>query len=409
MATATKSARARHTLTDAACRTAKAVDRPRKLSDGGSLYLLVKPDGSKGWRFKFYHRGRERLMSLGTYPAVALAEARKRRDAARSVVEAGRDPVRERRAAKVALAGSTFRDVAADYLALREKDDTALTTMTKLRWYLEALKPLHNLSVLEIATPDVVRVCKAIEGDDTREKAHRAAAFASQVFRYAANAGVITDGRNPAATVRDVLVPVKSQSHAAVTEPKAVGRLLDAIRHYDGTPVVCYAMRLSAYLFPRPGELRAADWSEFDLAGATWIVPAARMKTKAPHTVPLPRQAVALLTELRAITGPAGYAFTGTQKAKPLSENAGTVALRRMGYSGDAMTWHGFRAMASTLLRERLGYENDIIEAQLSHQLENRVRAAYDRAEYLEQRRAMMQAYADYLDRLALEAQSWLQ
>lgn len=408
-------ARKRHnvSLTDSKIKNTKPdPDRQIKLADNGGLYLLIKPNGSRGWRWKYYLAGREKCMSFGVYPAVSLKEARKLRDAAREELQAGTDPVALRRAAKAqkqAEMVKTFKTVADEYLQLRAAA-TSTGTQDKQKWLLSLLKPLHKRPVTDITTPQVVAAVKAIETGIQKknkmaatagvEAAHRSASLARQVFSYANNAGIVTDGRNPAATVQKVLLPVNGKNHAALTDPPAIGHLLDAIENYDGGPVVQHALKIAPYIFVRPGEQRHAQWAWVDFKNKVMRIPGDFMKMGIDHVVPLAPQVVKLLTALREVTGDGPYIFPGKQRSRPMSENALTVALRAMGFTGEQMTWHGFRTIASTRLNE-LGYAPDLIEAQLAHKLPGgKVRDAYNRAKYLDQRRAMMTAYANHLDEL---------
>lgn len=371
--------------------------RQYKVYDERGLYLLVTP-GGRWWRFKYRLGGREKGISLGTYPDVSLKRAREKRDEARRLVADGLDPSDQRRAAKDAQA-DTFKAIAEEWLPKQHFSDK---TLEKARWTFDDLiyPYIGGRPVRQITAPEVLDLVRRLEARGKHETAHRTKQRIGQVLRYAIATGRAE--RDVTADLRGALTPIKVTNHAAVTEPASVGELLRAIDTYSGQPAVEYALRLAPLLFVRPGELRAARWEELRLEGdePEWRIPAERMKMGEYHVVPLARQAVALLRDLKPITGPNGMVFPNLRDPnRPLSEVALTAALRRMGYSGDQMTWHGFRTIASTLLNEQ-GWHPDLIELQLAHQERNKVRAAYNRAQRLEERRKMMQAWADYLDQL---------
>ncbi len=386
-------------LTDTKIRRSTPGPRPIRLSDGAGLYLLVQPDGAKWWRFNYESPTGRKTLSFGVYPTVTLAKARERREAARALVAEGRDPGRERQAAKQAARPETFAEVARDWLAQQEAV-LAPVTHAKAKWILDTLvgpwlgaRPIH-----EIGPPDVLAVLKRIEARGKHETAHRAKQRISQVFRYAIGTG--RAHRDPTPDLRGALTPTKATPRAAVTTPERVGELLRAIDGYEGTFVVASALKLAPLVFVRPGELRAAEWTELDLDQAEWRLPAERMKMRVPHLVPLSAQAVAILRDLQPLTGSGRYVFPSTRTSRrPMSEVTINAALRRLGYGKNDHVGHGFRAMASTLLNE-MGWQPDVIERQLAHAPRNRVRASYNRAQYLAERRRMMQAWADYLDAL---------
>ncbi len=380
--------------------------KPGKLADGGGLFLLTKEGGSRLWRMKYRVGGKEKLLSFGAYPEVTLAEARKRRDEARAVIRNGGDPAAIKRAQKVAAkvgAESSFRAIAAEWLA-KQKAKMAPATYSKAQWTLEKLVGpwLGARPIAEIEAPEVLQVLRRIESRGAHETAHRTMQRCGQVFRYA-----IATGRasaDPTASLRGALAPVKVTSRAAITDAGKVGELLRAIDGYSGQLTTRCALRLAPLLFVRPGELRAMQWAELDLDAALWRIPAGRMKMREAHTVPLSDQAVAILRELYPLTGRGRYCFPSLQTAdRPMSENTVNAALRRLGFDKDTMTGHGFRAMASTRLNE-LGWAPDVIERQLAHAERNKVRAAYNRAQYMAERVRMMQAWADYLDGLRVGA-----
>jgi integrase len=369
--------------------------------DGGGLFLHVNAVG-RYWRMKYRHAGKEKLLSFGVYPEVGLSEARKRRDTARTILRAGGDPgavKRERKVADKVSAANTFDAIAFEWLK-QQKPRMAAATLAKAKWTLDDLVSpwIGDRPIAEIDAPEILRVLRRIEERGAHETAHRTKQRCGQIFRYA-----IATGRakhDPTGDLRGALAPVVSKSRAAITDPDKVGELLRAIDGYGGGLVARSALKLAPLVFVRPGELRHAEWAEFDLEGAVWRIPAGKMKMREEHIVPLPPQAVAILRELFPLTGRGDYVFPGERStSRPMSENTVNAALRRMGFDKDTMTGHGFRALASTRLNE-MGWAPDVIERQLAHAERNKVRAAYNRAQYLGERRKMMTTWADYLDAL---------
>lgn len=389
-------------LTATAVKNAGPGDKPVKLFDGGGLYLLLNPNGSRWWRFKYRYAGKEKLLSFGTYPDVSLKDARDRRDEARRQLAAGIDPGQHRKAQKAALADraeNSFEIVAREWYA-KYSPNWAHGHSDKIIRRLERdIFPwVGGRPIADVAAPELLSVLRRIESRGAIETAHRAMQNCGQVFRYAVATG--RAGRDPSGDLRGALTPVKERHHASITDPKAVGELLRTIDGYRGSFVTKCALRLAPLLFVRPGELRKAQWAEFDLRGTEWRIPPERMKTREQHIVPLSKQAVAILRELEALTGQKLYVFPGARtNGRSMSENTVNAALRRLGYARDEMTGHGFRSMASTLLNEQ-GWHRDAIERQLAHAERNAVRAAYNYAEHLPERRKMMQAWADYLEAL---------
>jgi len=386
-------------LTDAKIRQTAPSAAPIRLSDGDGLYLLVQPDGAKWWRFAYAIHGRRNTLSFGVYPETSLKLARGKRSAARTLLAAGTDPSVERKADKARAKAETFGDVAREWLD-GQRPTLAPATYDKARWMLFDLAGpwLGTRPMRAIEPPEVLAVLRRIEHTGRRETAHRVRQRISQVFRYAIATGRAT--RDPVPDLRGALAPVVSTHRAAVTAPGDVRDLLRACDAFSGSFIVACALRLAPLVFARPGELRRAEWAEVDLDAAEWRLPAEKMKMRAPHLVPLSRQAVAVLRDLQPLTGAGRYVFPSLRTAtRPMSENTINAALRRLGYDGTAHVGHGFRAMASTLLNE-LGWAPDVIERQLAHAPRNKVRAAYNRAQYLPERRRMMQAWADYLDGL---------
>lgn len=385
-------------LTEVEIRSAKAAEKPLKLFDGGGLFLLVNPNGSRWWRLKYRHHGKERGISLGVYPEVSLKQARARRDEARRLVADGVDPSSERKAEKVSQ-GETFGKIAEEWLALQAKT-LAAVTYNKARWMLTdfVYPKLGSRPITEITPPELLAVLRAIESRGTHETAHRTKQRVGQIYRYAIATGRAE--RDISADLRGALAPAVVKNHAAITEPLAIGQLLRAIDGYTGQPATHAALKLAPLVFVRPGELRQAEWSEINLDAGEWRIPAERMKMRELHVVPLSKQAVAILSELLPLTGRGRFVFPSLRSnERPMSENTINAALRRLGYANEEMTGHGFRVMASTCLNEQ-GWHPDLIELQLAHAERNKVRAAYNRATRLAERRKMMQTWADYLETL---------
>ena len=385
-------------LSDAKIRTLRPKEKAYKVYDDRGLYMVVNPNGSRWWRFKYKYDGKERGISLGVYPDVTLAYAREQLQEARQLLARGIDPSAQRRTVKIARA-DTFKVIAEEWLEM-QAERLAPITMTKARWILRSFiyPRLGSRPIAAISAPEVLTVLRPIESRGMNETAHRALQRCGQIFRYAIATGRAT--RDITSDLRGALAPVVVENRAAITEPAKIGALLRAIDDYIGHPTTLIALKLSPLVFLRPSELRAAEWSEIDLQAAEWRVPAARMKMRERHIVPLASQAVALLRELRSVTGEGRYLFPSLRTAdRPMSVNTVNAALRRLGYASDEMTGHGFRAMAYTCLNE-LGWHPDVIELQMAHAERNKVRAAYNRAERLAERGKMMQAWADYLDGL---------
>jgi len=373
-----------------------------RLWDGRGMYLEISPKGGKWWRFKYWFDGRERRMSLGVYPDVSLADAREKREEARRKVAAGVDPSELRKAEAVALIESTentFEAVAREWFGLFSKQWVAAhADKIMRRLELNVFPWIGARPVKAITAPELLAVLRRVESRGANETAHRALQVCGRVFRFAVATGRAE--RDPSRDLSGALAPTKEKHLASITDPEGVGALLRTIDAYSGSWITRCALRLAPLVFVRPGELRAAQWSEFDFEKAEWRIPATRMKMRVQHVVPLSTQAVAVLRDLQPLTGRFAFAFPGVRsRFRPMSENTITAALRRMGYSGQDMTGHGFRSMASTLLNEQ-GWNRDAIERQLSHGERDAVRAAYNYAQHLPERRKMMQAWADYLDQL---------
>jgi integrase len=392
-------------LTDSAIRKQKPSTKPLRLFDGAGLYLEIAPNGGKWWRFKYRFAGKEKRVSFGVYPAVSLKRARELRDEARKQVAAGIDPGEHRKAQKAARearGANTFEVVAREWYA-KHSTNWAESHASKIIARLErdVFPWIGSRPIAEITAPQLLAVLRRIESRGALETAHRAHQNCGQVFRYAVATGRAES--DPSASLRGALPPVESRHFASITEPKAAGELLRAIDGYQGAFVTACALRLAPLVFVRPGELRRAEWAEFDLDKAEWRIPADKMKSGVLHIVPLSRQALEILRDLQPLTGEGRYLFPSVRTgARPMSENTINAALRRMGYTGQQMTGHGFRSMASTMLNEQ-GWHRDAIERQLAHGERDQVRAAYNYAEHLPERRRMMQAWADYLDGLKRE------
>lgn len=393
-------------LTDLAIRNAKPGAKPVKLSDGGGLYLLINPTGSKLWRLKFRVDNKEKALALGSYPAVGLAEARKRRDEARTQLAQGLDPSREKKRAKLKAqiqAADTFAAIAQEYCTKRKKDGAkpwAKATATRSEYLLGLLMPsIGSLPISDIEPIEVLAAIRKIEKKGNLESARRTLQLASLVFRYAvATARLRSD---PTRDLKGALLTPAVKHYAAITDEKQVGELLRAIEGYEGQGLAKLAMQIAPHVFVRPGELRHAEWSEIDLDAALWVIPPQKTKMRKPHHVPLSRQTVELFRQVHVASGPTGYVFPSIRtRARPLSENTLNAALRRLGYTSDQMTAHGFRAMASTLLNESGKWHPDAIERALAHGDSDKVRAAYHRGAHWKERVDMAQWWSDYLDRL---------
>jgi len=389
-------------LTDMKCRNAKPGAALRKLSDGGGLQLWVQPTGARLWRFAYRFGGKQKLLALGVYPATALADARQGRDDAKQILASGGDPSQAKKQAKAnqnAL-GATFRGIAEDYVSKLKQEGRADRTIAKIEWLLSFAYPtIGDRPIKEIGAPDILRVLREVEVRGRHESARRLRSTIGSVFRYAvATARAEAD---PTLALKGALIKPTVTPRAAVTDPKALGALLRAIDSFDGQPSTQAALKLMALLFPRPGELRAAEWKEFDFDNKVWTIPATRTKMRRAHRIPLPAQAVAILKELHHITGRGEILFPGIRdEMRPISDNTLNAALRRLGYTKDEATAHGFRATASTLMNESGVWHPDAIERQLAHVENNDVRRAYARGEHWDERVRMMQWWADYLDTL---------
>lgn len=390
-------------LTDTAIRNAKAADKPRKLADAKGLYLLINATG-KYWRFDYRFNNKRKTLALGVYPDVSLACAREKRDAARTLLAHDVDPTENRKAAKAARGAATsFEAVAREWFA-KFSPSWAPSHGSKilLRLQNDVFPLIGTRPIAEVTAPELLICLRRVEGRGAVETAHRILQNCGQIFRYAAATG--RAARDPSSDLRGALPPVKQKHHPSITEPTEIGKLLQVIDGYRGSFITRCALQLAPRLFVRPGELRKAEWTEFNLDGAEWRIPAEKMKMREVHIVPLSTQAVAILRDLHPLTGSGRYVFPGARtNGRPMSENTINAALRRLDYSSAELTGHGFRSMASTLLNEQR-WHRDAIERQLAHGERNSVRAAYNYAEHLPERRRMMQSWSDYLDQLAQHA-----
>jgi integrase len=391
-------------LSDARCRNAKSGTKPQKIGDGGGLFLLIQPTGSRLWRLAYRHSGKQKTLALGSYPAVSLADARKKRDAAKALLAEGNDPSAERKRqkaiAKISNA-TTFSAVAEEWIGKLEREGRAEKTVAKKRWLISLVADaIGARSIAQLTPQEVLAALRRIEGRGCHESAGRARATVGAVCRYAVATGRAES--DPTQSLRGALISPKVKHRAAITAPRAIGELLRAIDGYRGAPQVEAALKFLPLVFCRPGELRAAEWNEIDFASAVWTIPAARMKMRRPHRVPLSRQALTVLRELQPITGDWTLVLPSVRSLqRPLSENTLNAALRRLGYGTHEMTSHGFRSMAATRLNEMLRWHPDVIERALAHQEPNAVRRAYtSTVEYWAERVELYQVWADYLDDL---------
>jgi integrase len=420
---------ARMILTDAHLRGIKAQDPRKRLTDGGGLYLLLfVKGGSHAWRFDYSHEGKRKTLSLGTYPDTGLSLARRKADEARRLLAEGINPSTVRKEAKTATvqalederradaglpALGSFEEVARSWFDV-QRGDWAATYANKVirRLELYVFPYIGRRPVGEVTPPELLAVLRRLEARGVIDTAHRARDTCSQVFRFAVAEGRVTS--DPARDLAGALKTHQTTHIPAITDPVRFGELLRAIDGYRGIPATREGLKLAALVFLRPGaELRSAEWSEFNLDAALWTVPASRMKRRKhakengpPHLVPLPRQAVESLRELHRLTGHQTFVFQGVRdRSKTISENTLNAALSALGFGPAEMRMHGFRAAARTMLAERLNYDDKVIEAQLAHAVPDALGRAYNRTQFLEQRRAMLQAWADYLDRLRQGAQ----
>ncbi len=394
-------------LSDAKVRAAKPKDKSYKFYDMDGLFLFVTPQGGKLWRFKYRFDGKEKLLAFGTYPEISLSDARELRDKARKQIANGVDPSELKKTMKIKIVQETetFKAIALEWFVKFQHTWTpgyAVTMNSRLE---RDLFPwIGTRPIKDIKAPELLAVIRRVENRGALETAHRIRTIAGQIFRYAVATGRAE--RDPSGDLKGALPQPAENHHAAIIDPKEVAPLLRAIDDYRGHFIVKCALRLAPLFFVRPGELRNAEWQEIDFDTGTWSIPAHKMKMKQAHIVPLCSQAIEILKELQQFTGTSRYVFpSGRSFARPMSNNALLAALRRMGYSKEEMTPHGFRAMARTILDEVLQIRPDYIEHQLAHAVKDPNGRAYNRTAHLEARRDMMQLWADYLDGLKQGAQ----
>ena len=387
-------------LTDSQVRKARPKEKAYKLADGGGLYILIQKNGSKYWRQKYRFGGKEKTISHGVYPEVTLKKARLKREEARRLLSDGIDPQELKKSQKTSEAGlESFKAIAQEWLVKFSPNwaDSHTSKITS-RLNKDVYPYIGSRPINDINAPELLSVLRRVENRGAIETAHRIRQHCGQVFRYAVASGHAE--RDPSQDLRGALRPSKSVHLASITDPKKIGGLLRALETYEGHFITRCALQLAPLVFVRPGELRHAEWEEIDLEAAEWRLPANKMKMKQPHIVPLSEQAIEVLKEIHPLTGGGLYVFPSVRSRKrPMSENTVTGALRRLGYQSGEMTGHGFRSMASTLLNEQ-GWNRDAIERQLAHAERNDIRAAYNYAEHLPERKRMMQAWADYHDQL---------
>lgn len=388
-------------LTNLQVQQTKASAKKAKLWDGGGLYLEIPPSGNKRWRLKYRFEGKEKLISLGVYPEVSLKQARARREDAKQLLEQGINPSDQRRAPIPPAESSdanSFETVSREWFERKKPQWTLRHSQTIIRRLELNIYPwLGSRPIDEISAPELLTALRRIEDRGAMETANRVRGICSEVFRFAIAIGRAT--RDPAADLRSALSARKKEHLSALTKPHEVGALLRMIDGYEGTLTVRCGLRLAPLLFARPGELRQAKWEDINFQAAEWHYVAS--KTKQPHIVPLARQAIAILEELKPLTGSGVYVFPNERSpGKPMTDNALLAALRRMGIPKEDMTIHGWRAVARTLLDEVLNFRPDFIEQQLAHAVKDPNGRAYNRTAYLPQRHEMMQAWADYLDEL---------
>ena len=392
-------------LSDMKVQKAKPQDKPFSLFDGGGLYLLVTPSGGKLWRFKYRFNNKEKKLAFGSYPEISLQDARQRREDARRLLANDVDPDAIRKAQKQAKTESieTFEIIAREWHGRYTptwKQNHAQGLITRLER--DVFPYLGARPIKEIKAPELLTVLRRIESRGALETAHRARSICGQIFKYAVATG--RTERDPAADLKGALPPVQTINRAAITDPVKVGKLLRAIEGYQGSFIVQCALKIAPLVFVRPGELRHAEWTEIDFENAEWNITAGKMKMREPHLVPLSKQAIEILKELKKLTGSGRYVFPGRTSERPMSDNAILAALRNMGYAKDEMSGHGFRAMARTILDEVLQVRPDYIEHQLAHAVRDPNGRAYNRTAHLTERKKMMQTWADYLDGLKVGA-----
>lgn len=392
-------------LTDLKIRTVKPLAKTTRLFDGHGLYLEVTPKGNKWWRLKYRFGGKEKRISMGVYPLVSLKDARNKSFEARKQLDSGIDPSAARKAEKnnqSPIVTNSFESIARSWFAKFSRTWSEGHGARILRRFERDIFPwIGKESIASITPPELLKVLQRIENRGALETAHRALQNCSKVYRYAIASGLATE--NITDNLRDAIPPPMKKHFASITDPKKVGALLRSINGYEGTLITKYALQLAPLFFVRPSELRYAEWVEFDFDINEWHIPAQKMKMRTQHIVPLSTQATAILTELHKLTGQGKYLLPSVRSPdRPMSDNTLNAALRRLGYTSDEMTGHGFRAMARTILDEVLGIRPDFVEHQLAHAVRDPNGRAYNRTAHLDERKKMMQIWADYLDGLAV-------
>lgn len=390
-------------LTDTAIRNAKPADKPYKVTDSQGLYLLVNPRGSKLWRIKYRIDGVERKLSLGAYPEITLAEARAARDAARRQLAHAIDPNVAKRQARIEAsirASNSFASVAEELIEKKAREGLAEPTLEKMRWFVKLMgADFGKRPVTDITPQELLHELQKHERRGRLETANLLRAFASRVFRFAV--ATARAERDPAQLLIGALTTPRVKHFAAIIDPNEFGALLRAIKDYQGDPAVMYALKLTPHVFQRPGELRQMEWAEVNFDKAVWTIPVTKMKMRQPHSVPLSRQALAILQAMRSLSGSGRYVFPSIRtRARPISENTINAALRRMGYSKEQMTAHGFRTSASSLLNESGKWNPEAIERALAHMVAGSVRRIYNQSAYWAERVEMAQWWSDYMDEL---------
>nr|WP_319483735.1 integrase arm-type DNA-binding domain-containing protein [uncultured Cohaesibacter sp.] len=393
-------------LTDLQIRQLRPRDKAYQCTDGLGLYLEVSPSGARLWRYKYRFMKKQKRLSLGSYPDVSLAEARDKRNEARKRLDAGEDPLAERKREKLVAAfaaSNTFGDIGREYIEKQIAEGRSPKTIEKSNWLIRQFALIDERPVTELKPLDILAVLKRLEAHGKYETVMRCRSFASCVFRYAVATGRAEE--DPTVVLRGALIRPKVTHYAAIIEPDGVGDLLLAIDNYPGNPISRIALQIVPHIMARPGEFRKAHWSEFDLDAAIWKIPAERMKMRRPHQTPLSKQVIVYLKQLMPMTGPKGFVFPAYHTTKrPMSENTVNQALRRIGYARGEVTAHGFRTTASTLLNESGLWSPDAIERSLAHEDANSIRGIYNRGRYWEERVRMHQWWSDYLDELREKA-----
>jgi len=385
-------------LSDLQVRTAKPGAKIVKLSDGGGLQLWITPDGAKRWRLAYRFAGKQKTLAIGVYPTVGLREARSAREVAKKLLDGGHDPSIAKKVAKsnrIVANANTFDALAAELQEKKRREGKASGTLNHWAWMLRLAQPtIGARPIAEIGAPEVLAALRTVEARGRHETARKMRGAIGEVFRYAVATGRAES--DPTASLKGALTTPTVKHRAAIIEPKAFGALLRAIADYEGMPETKAALELLALTFVRPGELRAAEWTEFDLDAALWVIPAEKMKMRRPHRVPLAPRPITILHELSTITGHGKFLFPSVRSpARCMSENTINAALRRLGFGKEEMTGHGFRSTASSMLNECGLWHPDAIERQLAHVDADAVRKAYARADFWEERARMMEWWAD--------------